>query len=130
MIPANTFLGGQAAAASPDYTPDAVDWTDITAGGFSFALGYGNSQTITGINQPITLAITYAGSGVVNLNAFLNSASPVSITSGSTLIVHNGDTLYFTASATVTATGTVTIKNNSDTGTPTLDTFSYTLTIS
>lgn len=130
MFPINSLLGGKAALAGIDVTPDTVAWSDINEG--SVGTGYVQGSTITatfsGINSPINLKPSWTGAGqfAVNINGVPTSVS----NGGLTPNINNGDIVYWTGTALSSSTfGVVTVKNNTDVGTPTLATFNYSLTI-
>ena len=106
-----------------DYTPNAVNWADIIA--FGLATGTNPNVTISGINQTVTIKVSWTvSSGSIGIEYRINSGSYVSISNNNTFTVVNNDTLNFRASG---GAGTynyadITVKNNS-TGDSTLDTF-------
>ena len=103
-----------------DVTPNAVNWSNITTS--SFPSGNNGPVTISGIGSPITIEVTFtAGLGLEYSTN--NAGSFNSITSGSTLVINNGDNLAFRmSSGSPFVTYTVTIKNVTGDNT-TLDTF-------
>lgn len=118
------LVGGMSGGGSggSDATPAAVDWTDANGDVFAFT----NSQTISGINTPISLKVTWTGLGLV----FVNDASGYfSISNGGTFVATNGDVVSFGVqnSGGAGVIGTVTITNLSDASTV-LDTFNYDVT--
>lgn len=113
-------------AASPDLTPDAVNWTDMTF--VHTGSQNGNTQTISGITAPITLKVIYSD-GQYLLNYKVNAGSFTNIISNSTTItVSNGDTVQFqgVGDGIDTIVDGVTVVNNS-TGGNTIDTFNVTI---
>ena len=132
-------------------TPNAVDWTNI--GGDTYAVG--NTQTINGITQNISLTIAstdmaisgsaenfFQGSFEIYLyvnGSYVNQLSGPG-TGSFNATVASGDTVRFEVSVTVsdslggwatgTATATVTIKNNTKIGTPQIDSFTISTTAS
>lgn len=111
---------------SADYTPDAVDWTNISATSSSPAVATTITQTISGITASIEIKPTYTGSG--SLYYSVNSGTFTSIASGSSFFVSSGDTIAWRVSATSTTSGTVTVTNVTDSNT-TLNTFTYSNTV-
>ncbi len=103
-----------------DVTPAPLDWTDA----FGDIIAHTNSQTITGITTPISLAAGASGGG--NLHYSLNGGSAGYL---GAFAVAAGNTLIWSILNTGTAavSGTVTITNVSDGG-ATLDSFNYTAT--
>lgn len=103
-----------------DVTPNSVNWSNITTA--SFPSGNNGPVTISGIGRPITIEVTFtAGLGLEYSTN--NAGSFSSITSGTTLVINNGDNLAFRmSSGTPFTTYTVTIKNVTGDNT-TLDTF-------
>lgn len=113
---------------TPDPTPAAVNWADMATMSAGIPVSSSNAdQMITGINEPITLKLTWTGAATMQY--VLNSGSPTAITSGSTFVVNNGDNVHFIASYNVAAhtSGTATVTNVTDSNTV-LDTFAYDLT--
>lgn len=105
---------------SGDVTPDAVNWGDVVTP--SLPSGNNGPVTISGIDQPITIEVTFdAGLGLEYSTNNAVSFGP--ITNGTTLITNNGDNLAFRMSDGDDFTiYTVTIKNVTDNNTV-LDTF-------
>lgn len=62
-ISLSNFYG--ASAFLPDYTPDALNWSDIyeTHTGQNGGTGLTNIQTVSGINSPVTLRLTISSYG-------------------------------------------------------------------
>jgi hypothetical protein len=109
-----------------DVTPNSVNWNPII--GVEFASS--NTQTITGISSPITLEISWTPTDAFsNLNWKLidivvaGEATNLT-TSGETLVVSNGNSIYFEVfvNGPIEASATVTVKNITDSNTI-LDTF-------
>lgn len=122
-----------------DKTPNAVNWTNISAGDSPPATnGTTNTQTISGINVPIQLKVTWpsasssSGSFSVYVNSVLSTTADDTSLTTSNFTVVSGDTVYFEASLSdpVSATWntTMTVVNVSG-GNTTLDTFTTDLTI-
>lgn len=109
---------------SGDVTPDAVNWPNLTTASFPSGY-YAPIPTFTGIGVPITIEVTFtAGLGLEY--SIDNGSSFNNITSGSTLVINNGDELAFRmSSGSPFVTYTVTIKNVTDNNTV-LDTFTCT----
>lgn len=139
---------------TPDVTPAAINWTNIvenTDDLSGFAVGYGNTPTITGIETAITLQLSttdwvVSGSGgstsssgsidiFINgfyVNGLSNGTFGADPTQSVNFVVDDGDTVQFIANVSVSDSigyatggsgGTFTVKNVSD-GNATLDTFS------
>ena len=126
-VVAMAFMGVLPPPPPADVTPSAVNWADIIATDVAIASGSNSDQTISSISVTIRLEITYTGAGLIGYSK--NGGTNTSITSGGTILVDVTNTLHFTATAIgSSANGTVTIKNLSD-GSTTLDTFTYTLTV-
>lgn len=118
------LAGNRTQVVAGDMTPAAVDWANIS--GSSGATN--SAQTISSINQAITLTITYTGSGDIQYSK--NGGTYTSISSGGTISVVVSDTLAFKANVSSgSASGTVTVTNSSG-GSTTLDTFTYSVTAS
>lgn len=135
IIVPNDFWGKSAS----DYTPDAVDWANITGSNGQF--GHTNaSKSITGINPSIVLRPTL--SNLTTSGGFLSGGeirahvgvTPTVLwtynggTTNNTITVSNNDTVYFSASVdtsgatTVFLSCTVSVVNTSDSN-ATIDTF-------
>jgi hypothetical protein len=110
--------------SNADYTPNAVDWADIIV--FGLASGTNPNVTITGINQTVTIKLSWTvSSGTISTVEYrINSGSYVSIANNNTFTVVNNDTLNFrvTGGAGTYNYADFTVKNNS-TADSTLDTF-------
>lgn len=110
-------------APPSDFTPDAVNWNNLSTGGSSATT---NTQTISGIDTTITLEVNFnEDRDNYTLEAFVNGSSadgPTSSPGTLTFSVSNGDTVYFTASGGETRDSSATVINTSD-GNATLDTF-------
>lgn len=122
-----------------DVTPAAVNWANITANDS----GANADQTISDIIQSITLRATmssvsvsalatavlriFVGGVEIDQDTFANAAF-IEAT------VSNGANVHFEADisglSTDTGSCTVTVTNQTDVGTPTLDTFAVNLTVS
>lgn len=114
-ISASNFYG--ATAEAPDVIPNAVNWANISG----FGAGENANQTITGINQTISINWTVVGTAGISYslnNGTWNYGSSVNIVSGNTLRFRAEDGLGSGAS------GSVTVRNGSN-GNVTLDTFNY-----
>ena len=111
----------------PDVTPDAVNWNNLSTGGSNATT---NTQTISGINQSITLRATFTENrDNYTLQAIVNGSligSPVNSPDNFTFTVANGDTVAFRASGGETRNSVATITNTSD-GDAVLDTFNIDL---
>lgn len=105
-----------------DATPAALNWTNAQGDVIAFT----NNQTISGINTPISLKVTWTGAGGV---AVSQNTGFTSIANGASFIAKNADVIAFGLSngGLGVATGTVTITNLSD-GSTVLDTFTYSVT--
>jgi hypothetical protein len=110
-------------APPPDVTPNAVNWNDLSTGNSTATT---NTQTISGINQSITLRATFTEDrDNYTLQAIVNGSlvgSPVNSPGNFTFTVSNNDTVAFRASGGETRNSTATITNTSD-GNAVLDTF-------
>lgn len=123
-----SILGKTGWSGGSDVIPDPLNWTNITGEGF----GQTNTQTIAGINVPITLRIEsdYNGGGQSNIfvnDVEYNMADDFGNDGFHNQIVNNGDIIYFYRSSSGGASETVTVKNSSD-GDVVLDTFTISLT--
>jgi len=125
-VTAGAFSGG---GGGSSVTPATIEWTDISASGGVPTTGSTNTQTISGITSAVVFQVNWTGTAT--LSYVQNSGAPVSITSGGTLTVSNGDTLAFVASDSTagTNTGIITVINNTDSG-ATIDAPAYSLTVS
>jgi hypothetical protein len=103
-----------------DFTPDAVNWGNISFSDPDIS-GSNANQTISGITAPITLTVSWTGSGLT-MNYDIDDGSNTSISNGGTLSISSGQTLSFTAGRVANGSNTVTVANSSDGG-ATLDTF-------
>lgn len=124
---------------SGDKTPNAVNWTNISASDLPpGVVGTTNTQTISGINVPIQLKVTWTNSTFFNgsFSVYVNSvlsttASDANLTT-SNFTVQSGDTVYFEAGLSnpeaASWSTTMTVVNVSA-GNATLDTFTTSLTI-
>ena len=117
------------AAPAADVTPNAVNWTDVSAentGGVTSI-----TQTINGISTTISLSITVSPSGAGNSTPEYSKNggtwTPFTTNGGVTITVNNNDTLAFRHSIyfTTTQEKTYTVTNTSDNNTV-LDTFTMT----
>jgi len=128
-----------APAAACDYTPAAVNWSNITYE-YSNSLSRGTRQQITGITCNITLRVTFATTQMKLYYAVSSSSgltfNPISgppysgytqIATNGTFSVANNDYVYFVMDDVdnVEDSITVTVVNTSD-GNATLDTFTMT----
>jgi len=113
--------------SGPDVTPNAVNWADVTSGNQATT----SMQQFTGINQTITLSISWTASGggqffySKNTTNTYDTGTQVSLTSSPTsLTISNGDYLGFRLNwvSTDNDVRNVTVTNTSD-GNATLDTF-------
>ena len=112
-------LSDFAGASGADFEPSSLNWGSI-AGSTS---GENSNDTVSGITQSIDLNIISSGLGFV-----LVSVNDGAFQSSSSVSVSNGDDVKFRVTSGGAASGTVTIRTGSHISTPTLDTFSYTLT--
>lgn len=132
----STTSGGN----SSDVVPDAVNWTDISGSVAGNGIPrQGNSQTITGINTPITLRATITGfssggTGIRQLQVDVNgSVSTVAAAANATLDfnVSNGQAVIFGGTQNTTTSsswgGLITVTNQSNGGV-TLDSFNLSVT--
>lgn len=106
-----------------DDTPASLNWTNVSGQSPQTS----NSQTVTGINVPITLAVNfspaYTGQFAVN-GSYASYTAATSIT-----FTANNNTAYtFGFQPTSDYSGTVTIVNQTD-GNTTLDTFTVAVTV-
>lgn len=114
-------MSGAAIAASVgatvgiDVTPNPISWPNISG----INIGSTGDQTITGFGAPISLEVTFTGSGLIRYQ--LNDGALTTIASGSSFTAHNNDKIGFFSGA---GSGTVTITNLSDSSTV-LATFTY-----
>lgn len=137
MLRVNQLIGF-GSDGEADVTPDAIAFANIS----------GNDdvetsvENVTGINQAITLRGTISGLGgsgtgaiSIKKNGSVQSTD-ASIANGDYVEASyvSGDTISFLLSNTGTTgqtkTGTVTVTNRTDVGTPTLDTFTFSVTVS
>jgi hypothetical protein len=132
MLKLTQLAGFGSGGGGTDATADAIDFNDISDGGF-VASAATNVVTITGIDTTITLRLTLtaAMTGSRTVIIYRDSAFVTTGSSGTTIDVAmmNGQTLqyFFTNSQNLsTWSGTATVSNLSDGG-ATLDTFVYTL---
>lgn len=111
--------GGGGGSGGGDVVPDAISFTNINGAFYAMT----NTQTISGINTPVTLEIDFTGSGFCS--ALLNG-STVFMSSGANITVNDGDTIAFSAAAPgpSAVSGGFTIKNVSHSN-DVLATFSY-----
>ena len=130
------------APPTTDVTPNAIDWPNVSLSTTSnTGSATGTSRTLSGITSNMGLRIEVTGysgnltSGTLTLLRNGSSAGSVTLTGGSfEATVSNGDALSFQVSGT-TASGirsgsaTVTVKNISLSGSPTLDTFTASATV-
>lgn len=110
-----------------DVTPDTIAWDDIYLDSVcSPCVGENSPQTITGINTSITLVLTFTQPNGPGTMAYVKNGVATTYTSGATVSVSAGDTLYFTVTRSTygTASGVITVKNQSDAN-ATLDTINY-----
>jgi len=111
----------------PDVTPNAVNWNNLSTAGSTATT---NTQTISGINQAITLRATFTENrDNYTLQAIVNGSlvgSPVSSPGNFTFTVSDNDTVAFRANGGETRNSTATITNTSD-GDAVLDTFNIDL---
>lgn len=113
--------------ATEDYTPDAIAWANISSSGSSPSVATTTHETVTGISASIEIELTFTGAGTAEYSTN-NGSSWTSISSGGTVSIGNGTPLgwRFTRTGSAgTSSGTATVKNLTDTGDPTLDTFTY-----
>lgn len=123
---ASFALGGIAGGGSggADATPDAIAFSNINGD----IVAFGNSQTINGINTPISLQITWTGV-TKGLLCSIAGGGNFAITNGQTVVLTNAQTLSFgvQCGAAGAATGTVTVTNLSDSS-AVIATFNYDVT--
>lgn len=120
----------------PDYTPDAVNWGNISGD----TPASNADQTITGVNQTLNLRATCgtaSGSATGTLRAYVNGANTASVTISTGAQVNFtatvNDLVHFACTASgspgdTRSAGTVTVTNQSDGG-ATLDTFTATVSV-
>jgi len=117
-------LGGQSGGGSggSDVTPNPISFSNVQ-GSIS---GATNSQTISGINAPITLEIDY--SGAARIECLVNGSAQAAAGSGTQVVISNGQTLQIVMQNFTNSieSGAVTVKNISDSG-AVLATFNYSL---
>lgn len=124
---------GGGGGATPDYTPTVSGtWSDI----FDTSTGVGNTGnvTINDINQTIQLYWTNGAgdSDSIFVRASVNDGTYSLLSEGSgTVSVTNGDTVKWQVETfqTTIQSGTITIKNNSDSGATVGNTFDYSVRI-
>lgn len=114
--------GGTTAVTVP--TP-AVSWANQSASGAGRQTVTFPAQTFGGLTQPITLTLTFTGSGLFSYQK--NGGAWTAFTSGATLSVAAGDTLAFQAYADSTTSGTLTVTDT--TAATVLSTPTYGLTV-
>ncbi len=116
--------------SASDVTPDAVNWTNITAHNPVAAVGSNANQTISGISTSITLRFEDDNAFSADVYEYSkNNGAWTAFTTGSnTLSVANTDTVKFRVTSTTTLTGTISVYNDTD-GAALLDTFFYSLDI-
>jgi hypothetical protein len=125
-----TFTNNSDSGATLDSFTYEIFVTDVTPGAFTFDASYSatdndisDTHTINQINSPITIAWSNTGSETLSVTKNGSAA-----TSGSTTW-EDGDILGFLISeGASTGSGTVTFTNQTD-GSATLDSFTYTLTV-
>jgi hypothetical protein len=105
-----------------DVTPAAVNWGNLSG----ISPQSNANQTISGINQPITLHFDVTiTSGAGTLSYDINDGSAVPFVDNDTVSVSNGQTVSFRASDSSGAfEGSVSVKNASD-GMVELDSFTF-----
>lgn len=111
--------------SNADYTPDAANWADIITLGRLVPSGVNPNVTITGINQTVTIKVSWVVSaGTITAEYRINSGSYISISNNNTFTVVNNDTLNFRVGGAIDTYNyaNFTVKNNS-TGDSTIDTF-------
>jgi hypothetical protein len=108
-----------------DVTPGAANWTNITNYRGS---GTTNSQTITGLDTPVTFRASWTTSGDTNIGYWTkNGVAEAAGVSPRDVVINNNTTLTFTVETLATpasTSGTVTVTNLSDGG-ASIDTFTY-----
>jgi len=112
------FLGALLGGGG-DRIPAALDWT-IAASALVGATEATNSQTISGINRPITLRITASATSTMEYRK--NGGAWTGIASGGQVSVVLNDTIEWRASRALVGTATFSVYNDSAGGTL-LDTF-------
>ena len=111
-----------------DYTPDALNWTNISGAYDGLDIVNTNTQTLAGINSTITIEVyRNTGSGTLSCtkNGVPSGTVPVAASgSGHTFTAVSGDAIYFTWTVPPSSSDnyTVYVENVSD-GNATLDTF-------
>ena len=110
-------------ASASDVTPNALNWNNIAT---SASSANTNTQTVSGINTTITLAVSFdEDRDNYTLQANVNGSfvgSAVNSPGSFTFTVSNGDSVYFRASGGETRDSSATVTNQSD-GNATIDTF-------
>jgi len=111
--------------SNTDVTPNAVNWADINV--FGVSTGTNANQTISGINQTITLSVewTVVAGTLSSFSYRKNSGAYTTMVSGGTFTVVNNDTVNFRVICPNTGyveLSDITVKNTSD-GNAVLDTF-------
>lgn len=112
-------------AMTGDVTPNAINWPDVTG---TRTVGTTSTQTLTGITVPIILQVIHTGDVDITFSRSVNGGARVAMVSGDTFTVNNNDTINFRSangSGSPNSCG-ATIKNTSDTGSPTIDTINFT----
>jgi len=112
---------------APDYTMDAVDWTDVDSSGKS---GTTNVQQITGVNRTITLEISWTGNlgyfyiGVNSSNSYGGTITVLDVSPKEIQVQQDKYVAFRLDSIGLqdNLTRSVTVKNKSD-GNTTVDTF-------
>jgi len=121
-----TATGSVSASMSgtPDVTPNALAWNDISTVAACTCKSTTNTQVVTGINTPVTLVLNYTSAGNSFLEYIQNGATYFALISGKTVTVSQGDTIAFVLLSGGTDHGTITILNQSN-GNAVLDTINY-----
>lgn len=125
-----TFTNNTDSGATLDSFTYEIFVTDVTPGAFTFDASYSatdndisDTHTIAGINSNITIAWSNTGSETLSVTKNGSAATSGSTTWG------DGDVLGFLVSeGAATGSGTVTFTNQTD-GNATLDSFTYTITV-
>jgi hypothetical protein len=99
----------------PDVTPTlSADWTDIS--NVIVGVGAGNVVTLSDINTTISIFYTKTGSTNVTIKYRKNGGSYITLNPSTNISVSNNDTVQWQVETTQTTnqTGTITVKNSSD----------------
>lgn len=114
----------------PDVTPTlSADWTDITD--TLNGIGTGNVVTLSDINTTISVFYTKTGSTNVTVRYRKNGGSYITLNPSTNFSVSNNDTIQWQVETTQTTdqTGTITVKNASDSDATLGTSFNFTVRI-